>query len=382
MIPWVSSFGVKFLLWPERASAASRAINVDNFGAVGDGIANDRGALTRALAAWQIQGGRLEFTPGKTYWLGSVDRESDMFLIPQLPPGAALIGNGATLVVGVSGLKTRLFLFRFHLFEGLLIEGLNIQGIGGDSRINWQGTYFCTLDGALPGRALNFSLRNVEVRDCVAMLYVGGGIIRVSGITIHSCSAIRCYYGLVFHENGDEVEAAFSAIDCRRAYFPYGVNYHRVSIDVAHGSTFPGANACILIKRYTLDTRDIVVTANFKGPEFPWKSAVKLELQNDASAAIEGVTIDAVVCDPPRQLAMAALSFSDLSSEGVPYRGREKHEFSGIAFSCRGFPTSSLLVENETPQCAQATVTVDPAQIREGRVGPAVNLVAMSARSG
>ena len=45
----------------------SQVMNVDNYGAAGDGITDDRAAIQNVLDDLKLSGGELQFTSGKTY---------------------------------------------------------------------------------------------------------------------------------------------------------------------------------------------------------------------------------------------------------------------------------------------------------------------------
>jgi hypothetical protein len=100
--------------------------------------------------------------------------------------------------------------------------------------------------------------------------------------------ARNCYYGLSFQENGDDLAGDLTTINCRRSYFPYGVRRHNLQLEVRHNGAGPGADACILIKRYGRDTGDITVRAHFSGV-LAWRSLVNLS--QDPSGGQTG-TID------------------------------------------------------------------------------------------
>ena len=79
------SFGCVLLIFTDRVHALE--VNVDDFGAVGDGITFDHSAIKAAIDA-AGEGGTVQFTAGKRYNLCNT-------IYPR--PFQQLIGNGATL---------------------------------------------------------------------------------------------------------------------------------------------------------------------------------------------------------------------------------------------------------------------------------------------
>ncbi|MDB4914884.1 MAG: hypothetical protein JWM95_2528 [Gemmatimonadetes bacterium] len=98
---------------------------------------------------------------------------------------------------------------------------------------------------------------------------------------IENCVAELCYYDMNFKDNGDDVLVrGFRSVNCRRAYFPYGVSRHDIQLSVFHsGSGYYGAESAILIKRYTHDTRNIKLRASFYGDVLQYAHACTLEHQ-------------------------------------------------------------------------------------------------------
>jgi hypothetical protein len=309
----------------DPASTQRPAMSIDEFGAIGDGVADDRSAFRRALAAWQRLGGTLRLGAGRVYNLGEFDESGDVFILNDIRD-AVLDGNGATIKITTSGNRTRVFLFRFRGYRDVRIANLTVDCAGGDIAVDWQGAYFCTLDGSTPAYGRGFAMIDVVVRDAVAMLWAVGGIAKLAGISVRGCRAERCYYGTVFQENGDDADLQYAAIDCRRAYFPYGVSRHKVRLQIAHSGDGPGADACILIKRYQLDTRNIDVEARFAGRSFPWKYASKLEFQpliGTGPAGMSGISIKVVLPrDIPPPEALAVLGIAEVSARETEAPGK------------------------------------------------------------
>jgi hypothetical protein len=253
-------------------------LHVDQLGARGDGRHVDRQAIQAALDLLPRVGGTLRFRRGANYFLGS-SRDGDAILIADRLTNCLIDGNGSTLSVATDARRPLTFVWRFYRFSN--VEMRRFVGLDTNADLNreWQGQYFCTLDGSR-GPCRGFTFDDITVRNGVAMMWVsGGGGGRVSDVVIRRSTADRCYYGAVFEENGDRVSAEFTASNCRRAYFPYGVFDHQIRIECVHDGSSPGADACCLIKRYAGDTGRISLELVLRGPRAPWSSAVKLEHQ-------------------------------------------------------------------------------------------------------
>lgn len=244
---------------------------------------SDRTVLTRAVAEWRARGGGvLRLEAGRTYDLGEVAPGEHIFDLRGLSR-AVLEGNGARLRCVTAGLgKSQMFLVR--QCRGLKIAGLQAEDGGADLREEWRGMDFVHLDSSA-GAIADITLDNVAVHGAVSLLSCSGGpgSPRTSGITLLRTVARNCYYGLSFQENGDDVTGDITTINCRRSYFPYGVHRHNVVLQVSHDGIGPGADACILVKRYLQDTGDIKLRASFSGV-LKWRNLLKLEMQPPAGS--------------------------------------------------------------------------------------------------
>lgn len=321
---------------PARA-AAGGVLHAADFGATGDGRTDDSAAIRRALAALRQGGGTLRFAAGRTYFCGDYRQSGNVFAVDGLRD-ATIEGDGATLVTRSIGRGTRTVLFRLRDFRNVAIIGLNGRDAGTDLTVDWQGQYFVMAESSL-GPCTGLVLEDVTVTDAVALLYVGGGRGRMRDIRVRRCVAIRCYYGMVFEENGDGVEADLVTHNCRRSYFAYGVRGHRIDVRVHHDGRGPGADACCLIKRYLIDTHDIDLRARLIGPALPFAYAVKLEQQpydRSAPGLIAGIRIALTIDTAGRPTDhMIPLGLSSYTEAGVEERGTTANRWQGIALSGR-----------------------------------------------
>jgi hypothetical protein len=271
-----------------RVGAGVGNLAVENFRSPGK---DDRSVVLSALQAWSATGGELHFETNRHYDLGDLRTGEAALPITDMS-NATIIGNGATLSCRSLAGQTHLFLIR--RCQGLALNGLNATDRGVRLDRDWQGMNFVHIDGSA-GPTRQVEIKEVTVRGAVSLLTVSGQTPdgqRTSGITLRRCSAINCYYGANFQENGDDALIELIAENCRRAYFPYGVDNHDVKLEVIADDSCVGANACILIKTYTRDTNNIRVQANFRGSN-RWIYMVKLENQQQPNRVqhIQGVVV-------------------------------------------------------------------------------------------
>jgi len=294
---------------PGYARAADRSLRVENFRTFG---ADDRDTIQRALGALKRQGrGVLEFAAGRVYRLGKVRPPGAIFHLQDFHD-VELRGNGAKLICETVGRgKTQMFLLQ--RCSNLHICDFEASDLGTDLTQEWKGMDFVHLEtGAGPIERI--ALTSLTVDKAVSLFSCTGTADspRSRLLRFTNLVARNCYYGLSFQENGDDVVGNLQSIDCRRAYFPYGVSNHRISLDIHHSGVGPGADACILISRILRDTGSISVNARFEG-SLPWRNLVHVTHQpkGSQSGVIENIdiTIDvSPLASDPYQAARLALT--------------------------------------------------------------------------
>jgi hypothetical protein len=294
-------------------------------------------------------GGALEFEPGRTYHLGPISPPNPVFRVRDLH-GAELRGNGATLICDTTGSgKTQMFLVQ--RCTKLRFAGFKGRDLGVNLNQDWKGMDFIHLE-TTAGPIADISLDSIEVEDAVSLLTCSGtgNEQRATGIRLSNLIARRCYYGLSFQENGDDVSGDLKAINCRRVYFPYGVRRHDVKLDIWHDLISPGADACILIKRYRRDTGDIRVAAHFAGA-LAWSNLVKLEQQpqGDEIGVIENISLDLEI-DPSANDPWDAARLGISAYRSRRHVDRSDDIWRGITLSgCFG-PTDKAVIYRTHPE--------------------------------
>jgi len=303
-------------LMPGCARAADASLFVEDYRSPG---ANDRQTIARAIEALTNRGsGVLEFEPSRTYRVGRLSNGENAFVLRGLH-NAELRGNGASLVCQTVNGQTQMLLVQNC--TGLRISDVGGADRGADLRVEWKGMHFIRLDPTT-GPIGQIAIDRVSVNGAVSLFTCSGAADspRASTIRLNKLVAQNCYYGLSFQENGDDVFGDLTSINCRRTYFPYGVRRHQIDLDITHDGSSPGADSCILIKRYARDTGDIDLRARFHGV-LAWSNLVNLSQEPPVgeTGIIENVSVqlsmDVTVADPfdSARLAFSAYRGGSLS---------------------------------------------------------------------
>lgn len=183
-------------------------VRVDDFGARGDGIADDGPAIQRALAALRA-GGTLIFSPGKTY------RKSDLIVVDR--PGVRLWGYGAVLysvvtdqqmlVPGAAHVAVHLDAPRTAVYGLTLVS--NMRGrVRGHPHL--AGIWLSSSDQELIDN--RFEYANIFVRKATGFTVARNVIYRstTDGIHVTSSSDNGRVLGNVVRETGDDMIAVVS----------------------------------------------------------------------------------------------------------------------------------------------------------------------------
>lgn len=184
---------------------ARQMLSAADFGALGDGRADDTASLQAALdAAFASDGTLLQIPPG-TY---RVTRTLRLRFTRPLTRQGGILAPGARLVSAITDGSPVLELLSEHTIRYLLIDGLGIQGSGTDGvglRINCENF----------GRYIyNFCLRDIVVQNC------GGDGCALAG-NIFEGQIINCYFrdnrgnGISFaHGDPGGILSAIHVIGC------------------------------------------------------------------------------------------------------------------------------------------------------------------------
>ena len=135
---------------PSSPAASSNALTPEQFGAVGDGVANDTEALVAAMTAASEKKQPLEMTPGATYRFTEVLNPKNNLTIH---------GNGAALLSDVQWAKPA------QDRPGIFVGGSKTDLV---QHIRIDGLTFRAADTCQTNTMLRFQCsRDVQVKDCV-----------------------------------------------------------------------------------------------------------------------------------------------------------------------------------------------------------------------
>lgn len=313
--------------------ARSLSVNASSFRKPG---MSDLDVLRATLMAWQEQGsGTCYLEQGRLYDLGQVATGPDLMAFGHLDQ-ATLDGNGAKIVArSAPGLVWNLF--SIANVSNLLITNLSATDLGYRDRA--AGMKMIVLQPGVRGTS-GVRLENVTAERVLSFVQAQGPAApnRVGAVTFgDGCVARRCYYALCCVEQGDDITGLVRAIDCRRAYLVYGVNRHRLKLDIIHHGApdVPASRSPVLIKSYGRPTSDLVLTARFGG-SLPWNgqgpgdpgSCVMLEQQPAPGqrGIIEGIDLT-IEIDPgiPDRNHARLLTLSSVSASGS-----EEHQTNNV----------------------------------------------------
>lgn len=299
-------------------------LHINMFGPAADNSTDDSAVVKAAIAASASTGCELVFEAGKTYFLGNLipsTHQAAVALTSAECSGARLDGQGCTLRVNTTVQDAA----PTHIIDctdpvGFAAKNFNFTDSGYNSAVDWKGAtaFFFLSSGTVDGLG-NLDLFDLSMTNGVALITVAGANAkRIRGIRFGNCETSNTYYGVVFQENGDNVVGQIRCTNARRAYFGYGVDNHRVTVELFGDVNAPGATAANYIKRYQRDTTNIALDLIFSG-YIPQSYLVGIEHQTDDTASlIANVTLK-IAFGPSYSNSAGAggIMFSSLTAAGV-----------------------------------------------------------------
>lgn len=173
-------------------SSLTNTFNVMNYGAVGDGVTDDQGAIVNADAAAAAAGGVLYFPGGKTFLVDGL-----------LLTSQYIKGDGATLKLNTSGTN---ILNGPAFTNGCVVSGLklNCQGLSGSMGIDLPiGTNNVLIENCqflncgFAGIAYNTtagSVTDLRIRSCVFQNGSGNGVVMNSNTAVTRLSIVGNHF--------------------------------------------------------------------------------------------------------------------------------------------------------------------------------------------
>jgi hypothetical protein len=225
----------------------SQYVSVEDFGAAGDGVADDTIAFQNAAAYIRsINGGTLSLGNGKTYLVypTSVSHTSKLLDLTNCD-GVAIEGNGATILCGADAIvRNAIYLSNT---SNVTVRNLNFESQL-NSLTSGAGMYWIVAETA----SKNILLENLDFQyGTVGFQAVAAGTVadvnRVTDIVALNLSFLTCYYPLNFQFTGDNFFGRnIYTRNCGRSYFPYNVKNHDLWLDSQQGGPFSD----VLLKVY------------------------------------------------------------------------------------------------------------------------------------
>ena len=203
-------------------------VSVKDFGAVGDGVANDRAAIQAAFAA-----SKSVYFPSGSYYLGAFSTATNIIDLSALGAGVSIhCDNNVEFVVQTTAsVMPRVFYLLNN--SNFSCDPVRIRDTGYDPLLNWKGAIGFYLDCGASDNWGDVKIDAIYGSSLVApMLVVGGNANnRIRGIWIGQLFSDNCYYGFNAQNNGDGVTIDnLVAYLNYRPYFVYGCSDHKVKI--------------------------------------------------------------------------------------------------------------------------------------------------------
>lgn len=268
---------------------ADMVTNVKVFGAKGDGVTNDRQAITDAIAYASAYGYRIIFFPKGSYQLGNLSASEDVFNIQNLLH-CTFLGNNAEFLCTTTD-QSIPTIFNIDNSAFLKFEGLRLNDSGFDISVNWKGAAFFDLN-PVNGIVNNIEFDKIYVNQAVAFLRaLSIGTYEAHSIYFKNVRVANAYYGINCVENGNNFNGRIKTQNVKRSYFVYGVEGHDVQIDSSNHPS--GDYADLLIKTYkNAATRNLKIRYRAKGTQSTYY-ALAFEHQHDTGIGImENIEVD------------------------------------------------------------------------------------------
>lgn len=288
---------------------ATAPASVDDYGAVGDNVANDRAAFTAALAAsnW------VRLTPGKLYFLGNVTSASPIFSITGSNKGIDF--NGAAVRVNTTG-NYNAPLFQLDNLNGFTLLNPVISDSGYDPAVPVNNKGITAINfNCLTGIVRNVWVMEAKFNTLVSPVGVTDATYAAENIWFYA-DVYNCYYGFNLANNGHNVTADYRTYNVVRSYFCYGVHNHVINCVSSNHNAIGNADFLIKCKETARPTR--CINANFVSINSQASTNPQLvfESQNDTGdAAIFDCTIN--YNDAQSPLVVDSIAFRHYNDAGV-----------------------------------------------------------------
>jgi hypothetical protein len=177
-------------------------VKPQQFGAVGDGITDDRAAVQAAFAA-----SKSVYFPSGSYYLGQFNTAANIIDLSALGAGVSIhCDNNVEFVVQTTAsVMPRVFYLLNN--SNFSCDPIRIRDTGYDPLLTWKGAIGFYLDCGASDNWGDVKIAAVYGSSLVAPVVVAGGNAsnRIRGIRIGQLFSDNCYYGFNAQNNGDGV---------------------------------------------------------------------------------------------------------------------------------------------------------------------------------
>jgi hypothetical protein len=263
-------------------------VSVKDFGAVGDGVADDTAAIQAAISS----GAKAINFPTGTYNCGNVSAAQILFSLNGSAGPISLTNIGNVKFVCTTTDSSIPTFFQITNAINVSIGSFSFQDLGYNNAITWKGAAGISLVVTDGNPIQNVNIQSIYAKNLVNPVVVSGtSTTRCTGINIGTIFADDCYYGLNLQNNGDFCTVGLLyAKGCSRSSFIYGVTDYRANI--YSDSNLLASSDC-LIQAYSTgyDTNNVAIKYTARNPTNV-ASFVSMQIFGESSKTISNVELD------------------------------------------------------------------------------------------
>lgn len=278
-------------LLPLPADITDNYVDVKSAGATGDGVTNDRAALSAAATLACTEGKNLYFPPG-VYNLGDLTASQHVMDI-QGARGMIIAGNQATLVCRSTTTGDNQFspprIFQVSDSRGITFRGLRFVDSGYSDSATYKGAYGIYIP-ATSGDVTNVVLENLEASSVLGLMFRAYSTSRFENINIRNVRVEKSYYGFILNDPRNLRISTYRADSLKRALFLTGGQF--ITADI-HSNNHQAASAEVLLKCYGIPLKNVRLHYRSDNSKSAGNAFISLEQQGTSGEfLIDNVDID------------------------------------------------------------------------------------------